>query len=102
MILLYNPKESPEYENLKKNFSNLATDQRFLGQSNISFLMIKESEFAIPNSKIEQHPKIPIQFRCFRTNCFDIPKNRKNLAKNSFQKKKGKAYLFGKFEHHFS
>ena len=46
VILLYNPKESAEYENLKKKFSNLATDQRFLGQTNISFLMIKETQIS--------------------------------------------------------
>jgi len=46
VVLLYNPKNSPLYENIKKKYANLATEQRFLGQTNISFLMIKEEDIS--------------------------------------------------------
>ena len=46
VVLLYNPKNSPLYENIKKKYATLATEQRFLGQTNISFLMIKEEDIS--------------------------------------------------------
>ncbi len=55
IILLYNPKKSPNYEISKKKYAKLATDQRFLSQQNVAFLMIKEE--SIGNSlKLDAKP----------------------------------------------
>lgn len=42
VIILYNPKDSPNYELLKKKYAKLVNNQHFFESQSISFLMIKE------------------------------------------------------------
>ena len=83
IVLLYNPKNSANYEISKKKYAKLATDQRFLSQQNVAFLMIKDD--SIGNSLKLTDAKPGDLFIMQKTNKLNYDRSNFELENLKFQ-----------------